>query len=108
MIERNDLFLIESPITMIEGETIKYSVEWLGATKLENPALAIYLNGKDISNKVLLGFDDFEIAGSVVTLKKITTGQNDGGLEYVVLIQCTVDKNIERRKLMIEVVESNK
>jgi hypothetical protein len=102
-----NVFIIESPISMIEGERVQFCVEWLGASKLSNPVMAVYQNGKDISSSVLLGYDDFEISGTVLTLRKITAGINDGGTEYVVLIQCNVDVNIERRKLLIEIVKAN-
>lgn len=105
--DREDIFIVESPIAMIAGETITYSVDWLGATTLENPAMAIYCNGKDISSTSMVIPGDFEISGSVLTLKKITAKLNDGGATYVALIQCTVDKNVERRKLVIEISKAN-
>ena len=107
MIDKGNIFIIESPVSMLEGETIKFSIEWLGASRLVNPTMAVYQNGKDISSSVLLFFDDYEISGTVLTLRKISAKLNDGGSQYVVLIQCSVDANIERRKLVIEIIKSN-
>ena len=105
---KEEVFIIESPIAMLEGETIQFCVEWLGATRLSNPVVVVYQNGKDISSKVMIAFDDFEISGNILIMRKISALLHDGGTEYVVIIQCGVDTNIERRKLVIEVIKANK
>lgn len=103
----NENWLIESPVTMVEGEAITFSVDWLGAAKVEDPEVTIFKNGQDISSTVMVSGDEFVISNNVVTLKKITAGENDGGATYVVAICCTVDSNTEIRKLLIHIVKAN-
>jgi hypothetical protein len=100
-------WLIESPVTMVEGEVIAFSVDWLGASKVEDPDAVVYKNGQDITETVMVSGDDYVISNNVVTLKKITAGSSDGGSTYVVAIGCTVDSNTEIRKLLIRIVKAN-
>ena len=103
----NENWLIESPVTMVEGEAITFSVDWLGAAKIENPQVTIFKNGQDITSVAMGGEDDYIVSNNVVTLKKITAGCNDGGASYVAAIRCTVDNNTEIRKLLIYIVKAN-
>lgn len=102
----NEIWLIESPVVMVEGEVISYSVDWLGASKVENPSVMVYKNGQDVTSSVMVSGDSHTISGNVMTMKKITAGNNDGGLNYVVVVQCGVDNNIEKRKFLVQVVKA--
>jgi len=103
----NETWLIESPVSMVEGEAIAFSVDWLGASKVEDPSTTVFKNGQDITETAMVSGDDYVISNNVVTLKKITAGSNDGGACYVVAIGCTVDNNAEIRKLLIRIVKAN-
>ncbi len=100
----NGIWLIESPVQMVEGEAIAYSVDWLGASKVESPMVVVYKNGQDVTSAVMISGDSHVVSGNVVTLKKITAQNNDGGNQYVVVVECAVVNDIERRKLLVQVV----
>lgn len=107
MANEKEVWLIESPVTMVEGEVIAYSVDWLGASKVENPSVTVYKNGADVSSSVMVSGDSHLVSGNVLTMKKITAGSNDGGARYVIVIQCDVDNNTEIRKLLVQVVKAS-
>ena len=94
-------WLIESPVTMVEGEQIAFSIDWLGAAKVSAPVGEVYKNGVDISAQVMDAGDEHLISGNVLTLKKIRARSTDGGSRYVVMVEANVNGNIERRKLLI-------
>lgn len=102
----NEIWLIESPVVMVEGESIAYSVDWLGASKVESSAVTVYKDGQDVTSSTMGNNPSHTISGNVMTMGKITAGANDGGSNYVVVIACVVDNNIEIRKLLIRVVKS--
>lgn len=99
------LWLVESPLTMIEGEEIAFSVEWIGAVNLTEPESKVYKNGVDISENTMISGDNDTASGNVQTLKRITAKSGDGGSRYVVEISAKVDNNTEKRKLLIRVVK---
>lgn len=107
MAKEKEIWLIESPVTMVEEEVIAFSVDWLGASKVESPSVTVYKNGSDVTSSVMVSGDSHVISGNVLTMKKITTGANDGGSRYVVVIQCGVDNNTEIRKLLVQVVKAS-
>ncbi len=107
MTQKNNIWLIESPVQIVSGEVIAYSVDWLGASKVENPAVTIYKNAQDITSSVLVSGDNHVVSGNVVTLKKLTAGANDGGSHYVLVVQCDVDNKTEKRKLLVQVVKES-
>jgi len=98
----DDIWVVEREQEMVEGEAITYSVKFLGATVVAAPASKVYKNGVDYSSTVQSGSDS--VSGSTVTLKTITAQANDGGSVYVVVVQATVDGNIEKRKFIIRIV----
>lgn len=106
MNEGNGVWLIESPITMVEGEQIAFSVNWLGASKVTSPVVDIYKNGADITEEVLGAGDEYVISSNVLTLKKLRARDTDGGAKYVMVIEANVNSNTERRKLLIHIVRS--
>jgi hypothetical protein len=106
MVDTKEIWLIESPVTMVEGEVIAYSVDWLGANKVENPNIKVYKNGSDYTSTCMVSGGSHVISGNVLTMKKISAIANDGGSRYVVVIQCGVDNNTEIRKLLIQIVKA--
>ena len=101
-----NVLLIESPIDMIEGETLTYSLTWQGASSLSNPAVSVYKDGNDITSSAMPS-GSHSVFGNVQTLKPLTAGSSDGGKKYVVVIQCSVDGNTERRKLIVNVAKAS-
>lgn len=106
MNEGNGVWLIESPITMVEGEQIAFSVDWLGASKVTDPAVDVYKNGTDITQEVMNADDEHVISGNVLTLKKLRARETDGGARYVMVIEANVNSNTERRKLLIHIIRA--
>ena len=102
----NEVWVVESPLVMVEGEEIAFSLEWLGACQVEEPAAVVYRGGQDVTGEVMVSGDEHVVSGAVVTLKKITAGASDGGAKYVVAIRCRVDGNREIRKLLLHVVRA--
>jgi hypothetical protein len=100
----NSLWLIDSPVSMIAGEQIAYSVDWQGATSVSAPAAVVYRNGVDITAEAMDAGDGHVVTGNVLTLKKLRALATDGGARYVVLIHAWVDGNQERRKLLVQIV----
>ena len=100
MADESSIWVIESPITMIEGEAVAYSIDWQGASTVDEDSvnLTVYKNGEDVSSSVVDAEDDFVVNSNVLTLKKITAQNTDGGGRYVVVVQADVDGNTERRK----------
>jgi hypothetical protein len=101
------IWLIESPVVMVEGEQIAYSVDWQGAARVESPAAVVYKNGADITAQTMDAGDEHVITGSVLTLKKLRALSGDGGARYVLVVEAEVDGNLERRKLLIHIVKAN-
>jgi len=97
------VWLIDSPVSMVAGEQIAYSVDWQGATSVSAPQAVVYRNGADVTSEVMDAGDAHIITGSVLTLKKLRALDADGGARYVVLIGAMVDGNQERRKLLVQV-----
>ncbi|MEX1247549.1 MAG: hypothetical protein WEA61_03640 [Anaerolineales bacterium] len=106
MESENSIWLIESPVVMVEREEIAYSVDWQGAANVANPAATIYKNGMDITDLTMDGEDEHVINGNVLTLKRLRAGDSDGGARYVLVVEADVDGNRERRKLLVRVVRA--
>ena len=96
--------VIESPKQMIEGETITYSLTWNGASSLSSPTAVVYKDASDITSTAMAS-GSHTVSGNVQTLKALTAGVNDGDKIYVVIIQCVVDGNTERRKLIVNILK---
>lgn len=103
----NPVWLIDSPVSMIAGEQIAYSVDWQGATSVSAAGATVYRNGLDITAQAMDAGDAHVITGNVLTLKKLRALDPDGGARYVVLIHAQVDGNQERRKLLVQVVSAS-
>lgn len=101
------IWLIESPVVMVEGEQIAYSVDWQGAARVESPQAAVYKNGADITAQTMDAGDEHVITGSVLTLKKLRARSGDGGEGYVLVVEAEVDGNLERRKLLIHIAKAS-
>ena len=98
----DDIWVIEKDQTMIEGEALTFSVQFLGATTVANPETKCYRNGADYSSTALSGSDS--ASGDTVTCKTVTAQANDGGSVYVMRVKAAVDGNTEMRKFLIRIV----
>jgi hypothetical protein len=107
MESESSIWLIESPVVMVEGEQIAYSVDWQGAARVESPQAAVYKNGADITAQTMDAGDEHVITGAVLTLKMLRARSGDGGARYVLVVEAEVDGNLERRKLLIHVARAS-
>lgn len=98
------LWLVESPLDMLEGETITYSVLWEGATTVASTSATVYRNGADVTSTVMSAGSHTQ-SGNVSTLKPLVAQSNHGGSKYIVAVQATVDGNTELRKFEILVIK---
>ena len=93
-----EIWVRESPLDVIEGETLSFDMTWEVGTTFSSPAAKVYKNGRDQSATMMPSGTDV-ITGRVQTLKPITAFKADN--VYVVVIQCIVDGNTEIRKLQL-------
>ncbi len=95
--KEDEIWLVESPITMIEGEEFTFGHTWEDADSVATGTLAVYKKGTNVTTDVTTGAHS--IAGAVhvwPTIKSLV-----GGETYVAVIGATVDGNVQKRKLMI-------
>jgi len=100
----SEIFIIESPIVVVAGETLTLSVTWLGATSVSSPTATVYHNGTDETSTIMPS-GSHSASGNVQTLKPITA--MTGGEDYVIAVQATVDGNTEIRKILVKCVKAS-
>jgi hypothetical protein len=104
-VSEDSVWLVESPVTMVEGEQIAFSVQWLGAARVSEAGAVVFKNTVDITDAAMAGADAHVVNGNVVTLKKLTAAETDGGARYVLVVEADVDGNREKRKLLVKIVK---
>jgi hypothetical protein len=112
MTKKTDLWLEESPIDVVAGEKVTYSVTWTGKTAGSGPETHIYKNNKLMDKTMLAHNEDTSIVNAisngsppVQTLPTISFGEKDGGSEFVLIIQATVDGQTELHKCLFRCVK---
>lgn len=96
----NDVWVIERDQVMVEGETLTFSVQFIGATTVVSPETKCYKNGAEYA-AALSGSDS--ASGDAVTCKTVTAQAHDGGAVYVMRVKALVDGNTEVRKFLIRI-----
>ena len=99
----SDLWILESPMEIIAGETVTYSIEWLSVTTLASPTAYVYFNGSDVTSDIMTS-GSHSVSGNIQILKAITARTTEQNGSYIVVAECTVDGNVERRKLELRVL----
>ena len=102
--QKEQIFIIESPVSMIEGEILRYSVEFLDSDTVTNADMIVYHEGKPVTGDILISGDSFIYNPPVLTLKKITAKDGHGGGDYVVIIEAIVDGNTERKTKWVIII----
>ncbi len=100
------VWLLESPIPVIEGESLFYNVTWLGASAVSSPNATVYFNGTDVTSAAMPS-GSHSVSGNVMTLKALSVLAAYAGGELVVVPQATVDGNTELRKFMLSVLKAS-
>lgn len=107
----SDVYLIGSPVKMIEGEAIQWSVTFRGASSLSSQDATVLLvkegaDNEDITSEVFISGDSHTVSGGALLLKKLTARDGDAGETYLVVVEALVDStNFEKRKFEIKVVD---
>ena len=99
----HEIMVVESPVNMLEGEALTFSLTWLGASSVTAQSSVLYKDRSDYTSTAMSGSSS--ASGIVQTLETITAQAGDGGKKYVVAIKATVDGNTEIRKLIVNVVK---
>ena len=101
-----DVWLLESPIVAIEGESLVFNVTMLGASSVSSPTAFVYFNGTDVTSAAMPS-GSHSVSGNVITLKALSVLAAYAGGELVVVPQATVDGNTELRKFMVSVLRAS-
>jgi hypothetical protein len=100
MVTTNDPWVIESPVTMVEGSSAAFTIQVVGATTVASPTCAIYNNQQDTSSTNLTG--SASVSGNVITTKIVGTVK--GGERYILATTATVDGRTDVYLLEIRVI----
>jgi hypothetical protein len=96
------VWAIESPVTMVEGESRTFTVQFLGASSVSSPSVKAYHNKSDVTS-TLFPTNTPTASGDTVTLSPLEG--IEGGETYVIVVTATVDSNTEIGKFQIVAVE---
>lgn len=99
-------YVIEKIEGAVEGATLAYSIEWIGAENLSSPTATVFRNGQDITPDVMPTGSHL-ISNNIQTLKPIAFQAGHGGSVYVVAFQCEVDGNTDIGKFNIPVLSAS-
>lgn len=95
----------QSPITFASGESFTFSLTWLGATSVTTATARIF-KGSDTTTDYSDSYmptGSHTYSGNVATFKPLRNFVDIGAV-YVVVFACTVDGNVEHRKLKVVVI----
>ncbi len=99
---REDVWLNESPVSVVAGDTRTYTVTFEGATSVSSPSAVAYQDGSLVTSTVFPS-GSITASGATVTLKPFVA-PTPGGETYVVDLTATVDGNTQVKKLKINVI----
>ena len=97
-VTERDNWAVESPWASVAGETVTFTVTFLGATAATSPVATVYQNKTDVTSTIMPS-GSASASGNVVTLKPMTA--MTGGKRYVVSVSATVDGNTRVKKFMV-------
>jgi hypothetical protein len=98
---RDDVYLLESPLTLVAGTSRTLSVVFQRVTAVSSPVATVYKDGSDVTATVMPA-GSASVAGNVATLKPLTA--LIGGEEYVLALSVTADGDTDVKKLIIKAV----
>lgn len=94
-----EVWLLESPIEMVEGEVAVFRITFPWINTLSSPATTAFIDGESASST--LGGSD-SASGNVFTSKTFTPSVNVRG-DYVLNFQYVNGSNTEIKKLLVRV-----
>lgn len=98
-------FTVQEMEPLGAGETITYTCKWEGATSVADTAVYIYRDGSDTNDvSTLMPGGSFGVDGNVVTLKPLVVPATDGGKEYMIVVQNTVDGDTRRGFMKVRIL----
>jgi hypothetical protein len=98
-----DLWLTESPIEMIVGETVTFSVNFLGTTAVSSPVVTVYHKKSGVTS-VAMPSGSASASGTVATMPPLVAVEAHAGT-LIVVLQVTRGSNTEIRKLKVRIVK---
>ena len=99
---REDVWLNESPVSVVAGDTRTYTVTFEGAVSVSSPSAVCYQDGSLVTSTVFPS-GSITASGQTVTLKPFVA-PTPGGEVYVVVLTATVDGNTQVKKLKVNVI----
>ncbi len=101
MTSRNDPYIIESPVTRVQGDSYPYVITYPGTTAIVNPTCKIYQKGSesDLSSTLLSG--SASTNGSTTVTTPIIQALS-GGETYRLVITATVDGRTDLKILELK------
>jgi hypothetical protein len=101
-----DIYVIESPINMIAGETKAYTVDFLGTTAVSAPVATVYFKKADVTATVMPS-GTATAAGTSATMKPLKALEQYAGTMWVWL-QVTRGGNTELAGIEVKVTRQEK
>ena len=98
-----EIFILESPISLTEGDKPTYSIVLSGATTIASATVEIYKNGSGSNIATTLSMTSGNFSYGVGSLTTPTFQNFVGGNKYVAVITVTVDGVVEVRKIQFNV-----
>ncbi len=87
-----DVMVLESPVPLMVGSVVPYTIFYPNASKVESPSAIVYKNGTDVTSAVMVSEDSHVVSGdNALTLKKITALAADAGSDLFVAVKATVN-----------------
>ena len=99
----DEIFIIESPISLTEGDQPAYTIIFSGATTLSGATVEIFKNGSGSNIATSLSMTVGSFAYGVGSLDTPVFRNFVGGNKYVATITVTVDNIVEVRKIQFDV-----
>lgn len=93
-----DIWAIESPWGSAAGESLTFTLTYLGASSVSSVTATVYQNKTDVTSTVMPA-GSTSASGNVATLKPLTA--MTGGKKYVVSVSATVDGNTVVKKFQV-------
>ena len=99
---RKSNFFNEKDIAMVEGESIAFQIEYIGASSVSSVTYKVYRRRSDITATVMTG--SATVSGNIVTLPSLTPIDGDGKKYYGLAVTATVDGSTFVTKASIKVL----
>jgi len=98
------VYVVEYETSILEGGKRTFSVVWEGGTTAASSDAKVFMNSGDITSTAMPSGSHTQ-AANVSTFKQLVAGTSDGDEVYVVVFQSTVDGDIRKKKMLVNIVK---